>query len=92
MYSRGFARHWIDAESVKFMIRGHECVDAGWAFMSSRDGTGVYTIFSASYYTGGDNSGAVLRFNSADSDPEVDVYKTSELRSEQEVTWLSLRV
>ena len=55
---------------VKTLVRSHECVHDGAECFDAGDGCMVWTVFSASYYSGGQNEGAILHFG-AESEPTV---------------------
>ncbi|GAB5371658.1 hypothetical protein AAMO2058_001598900 [Amorphochlora amoebiformis] len=78
-YGPDTVQKWLEAlgsESLKTLVRSHECVENGYDMIDCGDGYKLWTVFSASNYAGGWNKGAVLRFGSS-GDPEPITYETS---------------
>lgn len=72
---------WLTKIGCNLLVRSHECIEDGCEKMPIKTKKtrklkfGIYTIFSASNYSEGDNQGAVLTFSSMDDNPKPKVFR-----------------
>jgi len=62
-FGRRVARNFLERSGLKYLIRGHEPVEAGIGILECGHGRQVITVFSAAAYPAGEgtNSGAILQ-------------------------------
>lgn len=75
-YGYDVTEKFLEANNCKTLIRSHECIEEGVEAHHLRNGMRLYTVFSSSNYSGGDNFAAVMRYNSLDGEPEVVKFRT----------------
>jgi len=66
--------NFLNRVGVKVLVRSHECIQNGAETWGCGDGCEVWTVFSASNYSNGDNKGAVLSFTGEHQSPVVACY------------------
>lgn len=81
------ALHWLQSIGCNNLVRSHECVEDGCEYMPIAEakvpGTNtklryaLFTVFSASNYSDGDNQAAVLTFVGLDIKPKVFRFRSS---------------
>ena len=75
-------QEWLSVNKLRFFVRSHECVPTGCELTKLGSNRRLYTIFSASCYSGGNNFGAVLVFSESagvgSGFPEIHKYKSSQ--------------
>lgn len=64
LFGPDVTRRFLNRTGLHMVVRSHECVQTGFdkPYLSTEEADSLVTIFSASNYGGGGNSGAYLRF------------------------------
>eukprot|EP00656_Telonema_subtile_P036130 TRINITY_DN4009_c0_g1_i1.p1 TRINITY_DN4009_c0_g1~~TRINITY_DN4009_c0_g1_i1.p1 ORF type:complete len:672 (-),score=171.04 TRINITY_DN4009_c0_g1_i1:230-2245(-) len=68
---------WLKRIQCNTLVRSHECIEDGCDYTPIRDVEqskvqfSLYTVFSASNYSDGDNQAAVMNYTSLDAKPKV---------------------
>jgi hypothetical protein len=79
LYGRDVTREFCARIGVRMVVRSHECVHNGAESWDAGEGYQVWTVFSASHYSGGSNQGAIITFSSPTEDPKVQRYDVQPL-------------
>lgn len=78
-YGHDAVSEWLKANGLKYFVRSHECVPAGYEEIDCGDGLKLFTVFSASNYPQGRgmNKAAILRFRQNEA-PQATQFETDE--------------
>jgi len=78
MYGPDVTREFLKANGCQTIVRSHECIEDGLELINLGEGFSLYTVFSASNYSDGDNFGAFLTYTTLEKQPEVTRFRTRE--------------
>jgi len=76
LYGPDITREFLKGLGCKTIVRSHECIEEGVERTDLGEGYQLFTIFSSSNYSDGDNFGAVLIFDNIEKPPKVIQYRT----------------
>jgi len=73
---------WLKSIGCHSLVRSHECIEDGCEFVPinlppNKKRYSIYTVFSASNYSDGDNQGAVLKYVDLTTRPKVFRFRSS---------------
>jgi len=77
LFGPDVARDFLQRTRLSTIVRSHEAMQDGCEWVSLGEGQAIWTVFSASNYSGSDNKGAVLEFYALDHQPKVHRYRSS---------------
>lgn len=77
LFGPDVANRFLAQTKLSIIVRSHEVMQEGCSWVSLGDGRALWTVFSASNYSGSDNKGAVLEFFAVDHQPKVHRYQSS---------------
>lgn len=74
--------NWLKRIGCHTMVRSHECIEDGCEFLPikmprNKKSYSIYTVFSASNYSDGDNQGAILKYDDLAAKPKVFRFRSS---------------
>jgi len=78
LFGPDISREWLKHNDCSTIIRSHECIEDGVEHMNLGKGFHLYTVFSASNYSGGDNFAAILIYSDLKSKPKIERFRTKD--------------
>jgi len=78
MFGPDVVVNFLQKNGLKTLVRSHECMENGVERIPVSETMNMYTVFSASNYSGGDNYAAILIFTSLQHDPEIQQFRASQ--------------
>merc|ERR1712166_1039346 len=78
MFGPDVVVNFLQKNGLKTLVRSHECTENGVGRIPVSETMNMYTVFSASNYSGGDNYAAILIFTSLQHDPEIQQFRASQ--------------
>jgi len=69
-------RDWLKRNHCQALVRSHECMEEGAEVVQISSTLRLFTVFSASNYSGGDNFAAILKYTSLEDSPEIIRFRT----------------
>ena len=78
MFGPDVVVNFLQKNGLKTLVRSHECMENGVERIPVSESMNMYTVFSASNYSGGDNYAAILIFTSLQHDPEIQQFRASQ--------------